>query len=70
MNKQIWIKIILLSLLYALVAYLVFAFLYSLFNKETAFAQVLVSPMAVCFAVIVFITNIISNKKRYGGKDK
>lgn len=70
MNKEVWIKIILLSLLYALVAYLAFAFIYSLFYKDVTFAEVLVSPLAICFTVIVFITNIISNKKRFGGKGK
>ena len=70
MDLKAWIKTISFSLLTAIVGYLLFSLFYCLLNKDISFEQALISPMTLCFSLIVFASNVISWKKRLSGKDR
>ena len=70
MDLKAWIKTISFSLLTAIVGYLLFSLFYCLFKKDISFEQALISPMTLCFSLIVFASNVISWKKRLSGKDR
>ena len=62
-NRPNWIRIIILTLVYALISWLAFGLFCTLFEGSIGFFQALITPLGLVFLGIDLVTSFISNRK-------
>ncbi|MBR3333646.1 MAG: hypothetical protein IKG23_05095 [Clostridia bacterium] len=62
-NRPNWIRIIILTLAYALIGWLAFGLFCTLLEGSLGFWQALITPLGLIFLGIDLVTSFISNRK-------
>ena len=62
-NKPNWIRIIILTLVYALISWLAFGLFCTLVEGSISFWQALITPLGLIFLGIDLVTTFISTRK-------